>query len=66
MDGRPVGELSSVGWSPKANACVALAYVRGDAAQRAHAGTPVAIDLWGEAVSATAWDAWPPRGLTRS
>jgi len=66
MDGRPVGELSSVGWSPKANACVALAYVRGDAAQRAHAGTPVAIDLWGEAVSATAWDAWPPRDLTRS
>ena len=61
MEGRPVGELSSVGWSPKANACVALAYVRGDAAQRAHAGTPVAIDLWGEVVSATAWDAWPPK-----
>jgi 4-methylaminobutanoate oxidase (formaldehyde-forming) len=50
-----------VGWSPKANACVALAYVRGDAAQRMHAGTPVAIDLWGEAVAATAWDAWPPK-----
>jgi glycine cleavage system aminomethyltransferase T/glycine/D-amino acid oxidase-like deaminating enzyme len=61
LDGRPVGELSSVGWSPKANACVALAYVRGDAAQRAHAGTPVAIDLWGEAVGATAWDVWPPK-----
>ena len=61
IDGVPVGELSSVGWSPKANACVALAYVRGDAAQRAHAGTPVAIDLWGEAIAATAWDAWPPK-----
>ena len=58
--GTPVGELASVGWSPKARACVALAYVRGAAAQQAHAGTPVAIDLWGEAVPATAWDAWPP------
>lgn len=61
MDGAPVGELSSVGWSPKANACVALAYVRGEAALRPHAGTRVAIDLWGEAITATAWDAWPPR-----
>jgi 4-methylaminobutanoate oxidase (formaldehyde-forming) len=61
IDGQPVGELSSVGWSPKANACVALAYVRGEAAQRMHAGTAVAIDLWGVAVAATAWDAWPPK-----
>lgn len=61
VDGKPVGELASVGWSPKAKACVALAYVRGDAAQRVHAGTPVAIDLWGDAVTATAWDAWPPK-----
>ena len=61
IDGAPVGELSSVGWSPKANACVALAYVRGEAALRPHAGTRVAIDLWGDAVTATAWDAWPPR-----
>ena len=61
LDGVPVGELSSVGWSPKANACVALAYVRGDAAQQAHAGTRVEIDLWGEAVPATAWDRWPPK-----
>jgi 4-methylaminobutanoate oxidase (formaldehyde-forming) len=59
IDGHPVGELSSVGWSPKANACVALGYVRGDAALRSHAGTRVAIDLWGEAVGATAWDRWP-------
>ena len=61
IDGQPVGELSSVGWSPKANACVALAYVRGVAAQRMHAGTAVAIDLWGVAVAATAWDTWPPK-----
>jgi len=61
LDGTPVGELASVGWSPKANACVALAYVRGDAAQRVHAGTPVEIDLWGEVVGATAWDRWPPK-----
>ena len=56
IDGEPVGELSSVGWSPKAGACVALGYVRGAAAQLAHAGTPVAIDLWGQNVTATAWD----------
>jgi 4-methylaminobutanoate oxidase (formaldehyde-forming) len=61
MAGRPVGELASVGWSPQANACVALAYLRGDAAQRVHAGTRVEVDLWGTAVPATAWDAWPPK-----
>ena len=62
IDGATVGELASVGWSPKANACVALAYVRGDAAQRAHAGTRVEVDLWGEPVAATAWDVWPTKG----
>ena len=56
LDGEPVGELVSVGWSPLAGACVGLGYVRGAAAQREHAGTRVAIDLWGEAVGATAWD----------
>ena len=61
IQGRPVGELSSVGWSPKANACVALAYVRGDAALVVHAGTRAEVDLWGEPVGATAWDTWPPR-----
>ena len=48
LDGAPVGELASVGWSPKAGACVGLGYLRGDAAQRAHAGTPIEVDLWGE------------------
>ncbi len=61
IDGAPVGELSSVGWSPKANACVALAYVRGEAAQRLRAGTAVEIDLWGAPVAAKAWDHWPPK-----
>jgi 4-methylaminobutanoate oxidase (formaldehyde-forming) len=56
IDGEPVGELSSVGWSPKAGACVALGYVRGAAALGAHAGTPVSIDLWVENITATAWD----------
>ena len=60
IDGKPVGELSSAGYSPKAGACVGLGYVRGAAAQRAHHGTKVQIDLWGEPVAATAWDVWPP------
>jgi 4-methylaminobutanoate oxidase (formaldehyde-forming) len=56
LDGEPVGELISVGWSPAAGACVGLGYARGEAAQRGHAGTPVEIDLWGDTVTATAWD----------
>jgi len=60
IDGQTVGELGSAGWSLKAGACVALGYVRGDAAGRVHQGSPVRIDLWGQAVGATAWDRWPP------
>jgi glycine cleavage system aminomethyltransferase T/glycine/D-amino acid oxidase-like deaminating enzyme len=60
IDGQPVGELSSAGWSPKAGACVGLGYARGDAALRVHNGTPVLVDLWGEPVTASAWDRWPP------
>jgi heterotetrameric sarcosine oxidase gamma subunit len=59
MAGQTVGELSSVGFSPRAGACVGLGYVRGAAAQQAHAGTPVQVDLWGEAVPARAFDHWP-------
>ena len=58
MNGQTVGELSSAGWSPKAGACVALGYVRGDAAQVPFDGAPVTIDLWGSAVTAQAWDRW--------
>jgi 4-methylaminobutanoate oxidase (formaldehyde-forming) len=61
IDGQAVGELSSVGWSPRAGACVGLGCVRGAAANHIHAGTPVAIDLWGRPVGATAWDRWPSR-----
>jgi heterotetrameric sarcosine oxidase gamma subunit len=59
IDGATLGELSSVGHSLRAGACVGLGYVRGAAAQQVHAGTPVQIDLWGEPVAATAWDRWP-------
>ena len=56
IDGEPVGELSSAGWSVAAGTCVGLGYVRGEAATREHHGTPATIDLWGEAIAATAWD----------
>jgi 4-methylaminobutanoate oxidase (formaldehyde-forming) len=59
VDDQPVGELSSVGYSPRAGACMALGYVRGAAALQAHAGTPVSIDLWGQPVAARAFDRWP-------
>ncbi|MEO8385134.1 MAG: glycine cleavage T C-terminal barrel domain-containing protein, partial [Betaproteobacteria bacterium] len=59
--GETVGELTSVGWSPKANACVGLGYVRGAVAQLAHAGSAVQIELWGEPIAAKAWDKWPPQ-----
>lgn len=61
LHGQAVGELSSAGWSPKAGACVALGYLRGAAAQQAHAGTPLMVDLWGRQVLAQAWDQWPPK-----
>jgi glycine cleavage system aminomethyltransferase T/glycine/D-amino acid oxidase-like deaminating enzyme len=61
IDGRPIGELSSVGWSRKAGACVGLGYLRGEAAHVLHAGTHVEVDLWGERIAATAWDSWPPK-----
>jgi 4-methylaminobutanoate oxidase (formaldehyde-forming) len=60
VGGAPAGELASVGWSPKANACVGFAYLRGDPARQHFAGTPVQVELWGEAVAATAWERWPP------
>jgi 4-methylaminobutanoate oxidase (formaldehyde-forming) len=58
IDGQPVGELSSVGWGWAAGRCVGLGYVRGDAAAMVHAGTPVTVDLWGQAVGARAWNRW--------
>ena len=58
IDGQPVGELSSAGWSLKAGACIGLGYLRGDAALQSHTGTPITVDLWGEPIPATAWDRW--------
>jgi 4-methylaminobutanoate oxidase (formaldehyde-forming) len=60
LGGQSVGEISSVGWSPLAGACVALGYVRGDSANHAHAGTPAQIELWGERVGVKLYDRWPP------
>jgi 4-methylaminobutanoate oxidase (formaldehyde-forming) len=59
LDGEPVGELSSAGYSPLAGACVALGYVRGSHANRPHTGTPASITLWGESVDALLYDRWP-------
>ena len=56
IDGEAVGEISSAGWSDAAGRCVALGYVRGEAAARVHAGGAIAVDLWGDAVAASAWD----------
>lgn len=59
VDGQPAGELSSVGYSPLAGACVALGYLRGAAANAPHAGTPAFIELWGERVPVALHDRWP-------
>ena len=56
-----VGEITSAGWGFAAGRCVGLGYLRGELAHAVHEGTPLAVDLWGEAVAASAWDAWPPR-----
>jgi 4-methylaminobutanoate oxidase (formaldehyde-forming) len=59
--GEAVGELSSAGWGFKVGRCVGLGCLRGDAANVVHRGTPLTVDLWGEPVAATVWDAWPPK-----
>ncbi len=58
VNGETVGEISSVGWSPKVGACVALGYVRGASANQPHEGTPAAIELWGERVAVRLFDKW--------
>ncbi len=59
VNGQSAGEISSVGWSPKAGACVALGYVRGSPANEMHAGTPAQVGLWGEKISVRLYDHWP-------
>ena len=58
IDGEIVGEITSVGWSVKAGACVAMGYARGTSGQRQFAGDAIQIELWGERVAAKAWDRW--------
>ena len=60
VDGEIVGELTSVGWSSQAGACVAMGYARGVSAQRQFAGDAIQIELWGERIAAKAWDRWMP------
>jgi glycine cleavage system aminomethyltransferase T/glycine/D-amino acid oxidase-like deaminating enzyme len=60
LEGDTVGEISSVGFSPLAAACVALGYVRGAGANHLHDGTPAAIELWGVRVPVKLYDRWPP------
>ena len=57
--GQPAGEITSAGWSVQAGRCIALAWLRGDAALAAHAGSALLCDLWGVPVPARAWDRWP-------
>jgi glycine cleavage system aminomethyltransferase T len=59
IQGQPGGKVSSAGWSPAAGACVALGYVRGDAANQPHTGTAVELNLWGERIGARLYDRWP-------
>ncbi len=59
LQGESVGEISSVGWSPRAGACVALGYVRGAAANQSHMGTQAAIELWGAQFAVRLYDRWP-------
>lgn len=61
LGGQSVGEISSVGWSPLAGACVALGYVRGAGANQSHDGTPAQIELWGERVGVKLYDRWPAK-----
>ncbi|MDQ6638779.1 MAG: FAD-dependent oxidoreductase, partial [Pseudomonadota bacterium] len=60
LDGEAVGEIASAGWSDEAGRSVGLGYVRGAAAARAHNGAPLTVDLWGEAIAASAWERWTP------
>jgi len=65
VDGEPVGEVSSAGWSDACGRCLALGYVRG-VAPSTLAGRALAIDVWGQRVPATAHDRWPPGSSSRA
>jgi 4-methylaminobutanoate oxidase (formaldehyde-forming) len=61
---RPIGEITSAGWSAAAGRCLGLAYVRGvDLQSLGAAGAALAIDLWGTPVPVTTFDRWASRPL---
>jgi glycine cleavage system aminomethyltransferase T len=60
IGGETVGEISSVGWSPLAGACVGLGYLRGSAANQPHTGSAAEVELWGEPHAVRLFDQWPP------
>ena len=60
IDGEPVGELTSAGYSLRAGRSIGLGYVRGAAALHRHVDHAISVDLWGERVAARSWDDWPP------
>ncbi|MEO8311337.1 MAG: glycine cleavage T C-terminal barrel domain-containing protein, partial [Caldimonas sp.] len=64
VDGEPVGEIASAGWSDAAGRCVGLGYLRGSAATRVRAGAAIAIDVFGDAVAATSWEQWKAPAVT--
>ena len=64
LNGGTVGEISSIGWSPLAGACVALGYVRGHMANQPCDGAATQVGLWGNPVAARVFDHWPPRAAT--
>jgi 4-methylaminobutanoate oxidase (formaldehyde-forming) len=67
LDDRPLGEITSAGWSATAGRCLGLAYVRGvDLASLAAAPAALTLDLWGTRVPVTACDRWLPQPLPRS
>lgn len=50
VDGQALGEITSAGWGWEADACVALAYVRGHWASQALGQLHAHADLWGKPV----------------
>jgi 4-methylaminobutanoate oxidase (formaldehyde-forming) len=60
LDGAPVGELASAGWSAGAGRSLALAYVRGHDLSSLASPRTLEIDLWGDRVPVRACDRWTP------
>ncbi|RYF36139.1 MAG: aminomethyl transferase family protein, partial [Comamonadaceae bacterium] len=61
LEGRNAGDITSAGFSPLAGACVALGYLRGEAANRTYDGLPAQVALWGAPVPVALHSEWPAR-----